>query len=178
MVLSFGIRVGTTAYGLLGENLERFGTGFQAGRVTVSLTAAVSPLAGRRIELAAPGRRVNGRGGEMVDSGDRGRVLNLVLADDSLLYVVTPDIGSLRTPFWVGTTCRGFEVVGFWRVILSASEYEKDVTHFPESSESPVSSSSPISKSDMIRGSLEGDNGRERTGLSRYESEPHEAYRK
>ena len=82
----------------------------QAGHVTVALTALVSSMR-------------TGVSGKTLD--DSRRVPNLASADDSLLYIVTPGVGLLRTPFWVGTGCRCFEVTGFWRVILSAPQYEK-----------------------------------------------------
>ena len=121
MELLFGVLVATTAFGLE-VFLWRLGTGvevevdrvfsFQAGRVTVALTTLVSSIMGRRIGVTAPVRRLDERGGAM-DSADSRRVPNLALADDSLLYVVIPDVGPLRTPFWVGTTCLGFVVTGF-----------------------------------------------------------------
>ena len=120
------------------------GFSFQAGRVTVALTAVVSSIRGRREGGRAPVRRLDGSR----------RVPNLALADTALLYVIIPDVGPLRMPFWVGTTCRGFAVTGFWKVILSAPQYEKLILLFrPESSESLASSSS--SGSGMIRGCAE-----------------------
>lgn len=178
MELLVGVLVATTAFGLE-RFLRRPGTGvevdrgfsFQAGRVTVALTTVVSSGGGRRTGVTAPVRLLDGRGGATVGSTDRRRVPNLALADDSLLYVVIPDVGPLRTPFWVGTICRGFEVTGFWRVILSAPQYEKLILLFrSESSESPASSSSSSSGSGMIRGCTEACNVLERTTLSQYES--------
>ena len=147
--------------------------------MTVALTAVVSSIAGRRTGVIAPVRRLDGRGGRTLDSADSRRVPNLALADDSLLYVVIPDVGPRRTPFCVGTTCRGFEVTGFWRVILSAPQYEKLILLFrSESSESPASSSSSSSGSGMIRGCTEACSVRERTTLPQGECKRHEADQK
>ena len=104
--LLLGVLVATTGFGLE-IFLWRFGTGvevdrgfsFQAGRVTVALTEVVSSRAGRRAGVTAPVRRLDGRGGARMGSADSRRVPNLALADDSLLYVVIPDVGPLRTPF-------------------------------------------------------------------------------
>jgi hypothetical protein len=107
--LLFGVLVATTAFGLevflwrLGIVVEvDRGFSFQAGRVMVALTTLVSSKTGRRTGVTAPLRRLDGR--VAMDSADSRRVPNLALADDSLLYVVIPDVGPLRTPFWVGTT--------------------------------------------------------------------------
>ena len=155
------------------------GFSFQAGRVTVALTAVVSSIRGRREGGRAPVRRLDGRGGRALDSADSRRVPNLALADDSLLYVVIPDVGPLRMPFWVGTTCRGFAVTGFWRVILSAPQYEKLILLFrSESSESPASSSSSSSGSGMIRGCTEACSVRERTTLPQGERKRYEINRR
>ena len=184
--LLFGVLVAMTGSGLE-VFLRRFGSGVevdrefssQAGRVTVALTAVVSSVRGRREGGRAPVRRLDGRGGRALDSADSRRVPNLALADDSLLYVVIPDVGPLRMPFWVGTTCRGFAVTGFWRVILSAPQYEKLILLFrSESSESPASSSSSSSGSGMIRGCTEACSVRERTTLPQGERKRHEINRR
>ena len=123
--------------------------------------------------------RLDGRGGATIGSADSRRVLNLSLADDTLLYVVMPDVGPLRTPFWVGTICRDLEVTGFWKVILSAPQYEKLILLFrSESSESPASSSSSSSGSGTIRGCTETCRVRERTTLLWDECKCHRDNRK
>jgi hypothetical protein len=101
--LLFGVLVATTAFGLEGV-LWRLGTvvevdrgfSFRADRVIVDLTT-VSSTVGRRTGVTAPLRRLVDRA-EM-GSADSRRVPNLALADDSLLYVVIPDVCPLRWPF-------------------------------------------------------------------------------
>lgn len=101
--LLFGVLVATTAFGLE-VFLWRLGTGvevdrgfsFRAGRVIVALTT-VSSRVGRRTGVNAPLRRLDERAA--MGSADSRRVPNLALADDSLLYVVIPDVGPLRMPF-------------------------------------------------------------------------------
>lgn len=102
--LLFGVLVATTAFGLEGV-LWRLGTGvevdrgfsFRVDRVIVALTT-LSSRVGRRAGVTAPLRRLDERA-EMGSAVDSRRVPNLALADDSLLYVVIPDVGPLRTPF-------------------------------------------------------------------------------
>lgn len=62
----------------------------------VALTT-VSSRVGRRTGVIAPLRRLDER--VVMGSADSRRVPNLALADDSLLYVVIPDVGPLRMPF-------------------------------------------------------------------------------
>ena len=103
MELLFGVLVATTAFGLegvrwrlgIGVEVER-GFSFRADRVIVDLTT-VSSTVGLRTGVTAPLRRLDER--EAMGSADSRRVPNLALADDSLLYVVIPDVGPLRTPF-------------------------------------------------------------------------------